>query len=201
MVGDPSLQPRACCRGLHLEGPPTPHAGIRSIAHHRGCCSCWPRRGTAPAWARSPASAGARSSSRGHGSTWKGHQGWLGGSRERSAPLSRRPGPLPPPGLRPQPSRPQAALAGPLLTSPWGPPASGSRPGRSSSRSRCTAAPTSPSSSRSSPQTGAGSHQPGPLRAGAALRSPSAPSLRSPPILVRPLSGCPVPPNIMNAHQ
>lgn len=66
----------------------------------------------------------------------------------------------------PAPPRPRAPLLGRPLTSRWGPRASGSPRRHSSSRSRCTAAPASPSSARSSPQTAPGSRQPGPLRGG-----------------------------------
>lgn len=64
----------------------------------------------------------------------------------------------------PRPREPPHPRQGHLLTSPSGPQASGSPQRRSSSRSHCTAAPASPSSSRSSPQTGPGSRWPGPLR-------------------------------------
>lgn len=141
-----------------LDPPPCPGSG--PFTYRRRCCACWRRRGTFPAWVRTPASPDARSSSRGHGSTWKGH-GRPGGACERAAPGQGLPG-------GPAPPRPRAPLLGRPLTSRLGPRASGSPRRRSSSRSRCTAAPASPSSARSSPQTAPGSRQPGPLRGGGA---------------------------------
>lgn len=156
--------------------PPPPPQCLERLGlftYHTRLCACWRRRGTSPAWARSPASPDARSSSRGHGSTWEGRRGLSGGL---AAGAQRAGSPHVAFGL--SSSTPQAGPApAPTLTSLSRPQASGSRRGRSSSRSRCTAAPTSLSPSRSSPRTGPGSRQPGPLQGGraAAIRFPRAP--------------------------